>query len=219
MRYFYLDESGDLGHDLNKTGTSRYFVITILDITSMAANKAVEKAVYRTLRSKIRGKGSVHHNRVEELKGAKTSFNIKKYFYRHLETVSFDVHAILIDKKYFVDQLSENKSRFYNFVTRFAVELLPLESATTKVYLTIDKSKHKPEVYDFNAYLLNHMTSRIRPNVPLVISHDYSHESKGLQAVDLFAWGIYRKYECGDTEWYDVFKERVVHEQVYQALK
>jgi hypothetical protein len=31
----------------------------------------------------------------------------------------------------------------------------------------------------------------------------------------LFAWGIFRKYEIGDTQWYDVFKEKVVFERVY----
>jgi hypothetical protein len=36
-----------------------------------------------------------------------------------------------------------------------------------------------------------------------------------LQAVDLFAWGLYRKYEVGDTEWYEVFKEKVAFERIY----
>ncbi|MCI0696713.1 DUF3800 domain-containing protein [candidate division KSB1 bacterium] len=45
--------------------------------------------------------------------------------------------------------------------------------------------------------------------------HSFSHEIKLLQAVDLFAWGFFRKYEVGDTRWYDVFREKVVFERVY----
>jgi hypothetical protein len=51
------------------------------------------------------------------------------------------------------------------------------------------------------------------------IYHDYSHRNKPLQAVDLFAWGIYRKYEHGDTRWYDVFQERIVFEEIYPGVK
>jgi hypothetical protein len=59
------------------------------------------------------------------------------------------------------------------------------------------------------------LESRIPPLVPLSINHSPSHENKLLQAVDLFAWGFYRKYEEGDTQWYDVFQKKVVFERVY----
>jgi len=41
------------------------------------------------------------------------------------------------------------------------------------------------------------------------------HESKALQAVDLFAWGIHRKYELRDLEWYDMFQEKLAYEMIY----
>jgi hypothetical protein len=37
----------------------------------------------------------------------------------------------------------------------------------------------------------------IPPQVLLTINHSFSHEDKLLQAIDLFAWGIFRKYEIG----------------------
>ena len=43
----------------------------------------------------------------------------------------------------------------------------------------------------------------------------YLDESGDLQAADMFAWGIFRKYEAGDLEWYDVFKEKVSYEKLY----
>ena len=54
-------------------------------------------------------------------------------------------------------------------------------------------------------------------NVPFNISHIRSHESYGIQAVDLFCWGIYRKYVHHDEEWYDVFQDKIVYEQRFLA--
>lgn len=45
------------------------------------------------------------------------------------------------------------------------------------------------------------MTGTLLPlNTALNISHLTSEESAELQAVDLFSWGIFRKYENNDTE-------------------
>jgi len=34
----------------------------------------------------------------------------------------------------------------------------------------------------------------------------------GLQAVDLFCWGIYRKYEHGDVQWYKQYANKILFE-------
>ncbi len=68
---------------------------------------------------------------------------------------------------------------------------------------------------DFNDYIVSHLQGRLDPRIPLDIYHYMSRENLGLQAVDLFAWGMYRKYERNDLEWYDVFKERVKYDDRY----
>ena len=52
-------------------------------------------------------------------------------------------------------------------------------------------------------------------NIPLNIYHERSHENAGLQAVDLFCWGIFRKYENNDMEWYKVYGDKVGFETEY----
>jgi len=59
------------------------------------------------------------------------------------------------------------------------------------------------------------LEARIPPLVPLSINHSLSHENKLLQAVDLFAWGFHRKYEARDTQWYEIFREKITFERVY----
>lgn len=51
-------------------------------------------------------------------------------------------------------------------------------------------------------------------NVGLWLFHNWAR--KGLQAVDLFCWGIFRKYERGETTWYDVFRERIAGEVIHR---
>jgi hypothetical protein len=40
-----------------------------------------------------------------------------------------------------------------------------------------------------------------------------------LQAVDLFSWGIFRKYEKNNTEWFDLFKGKIKYDAVYLPYK
>ena len=81
--------------------------------------------------------------------------------------------------------------------------------------LILDKSKSSYEIGEFNSYLLRQISGKLDPKVPLDIVHKISHEMPGLQAVDIFAWGIFRKYERKDSEWFDVFKAKIAYDKVY----
>ena len=41
-----------------------------------------------------------------------------------------------------------------------------------------------------------------------------SHENKSLQAVDFISWAIFRKYEYGDYEFYELIKDKIVDEKL-----
>jgi len=47
------------------------------------------------------------------------------------------------------------------------------------------------------------------------IYHEDSKANTGLQAVDLFCWGVFRKYESKDTEWYSNFESQICFETEY----
>jgi hypothetical protein len=51
--YLYLDESGDLGFNLEKNKSSKKFVITILLCFTDNARREFRKTVQRTLKNKI----------------------------------------------------------------------------------------------------------------------------------------------------------------------
>ncbi len=215
MYYLYLDESGDLGDHIQSPGSSRYFVIAVLEVINDQNRKALAKAVERTIKNKLHKKHPRKHKPISELKGTGTDLADKKYFYRHIAKIPFTISAVILEKERFVNHLQLNKTRVYRFITNLVLKKLPMEQATDRVILTLDKSMRSTVIQEFNEQLIKQVESHIPPNVPVSINHSFSHEDKLLQAVDLFAWGLYRKYEAGDTEWYEVFKENVAFERLY----
>jgi len=47
------------------------------------------------------------------------------------------------------------------------------------------------------------------------LTHELSQNNPGLQATDLFSWGIFRKHERQDDEWYSFFSEWIIFEDEY----
>jgi hypothetical protein len=201
MWYLYLDESGDLGFDFVQKRPSRHFTVTVVLLRSHLANRALQKAVAITLRRKLKG--------TDELKGSKQSLNIKQYFYRFAKEVPFEVYAITINKQKVYQYIYQNPERLYNYVARKVLDAIPFEVARGQVTIIFDRCKSKPQIAAFNRYLASQLEGRLEPSTPLDMEHLLSHDSKNLQACDLFCNGIFTKYESKDTSWYDIFKPKI----------
>ncbi len=212
MLYLYLDESGDLGFDFVNRQPSRFFTVAVLAVKGHENNKAVAAAVKVTLRRKLK---ALRGPESGELKGSKSGLEIKKYFYIKARAVAFQLYAITLNKRRAYQYLIDDKARIYNYISRLVLDKIRFEDARVRVILTVDKSKSKPEIKDFNAYIISQIKSRLDPKIPLEIFHSLSHNTLQLQAVDLFAWGIFRKYERQDTEWFSVFKEKIEYDGLY----
>ncbi|MBN4082566.1 DUF3800 domain-containing protein [Mariprofundus ferrooxydans] len=211
----FLDESGDLGFDLSKKGASRKFVIALLVCEDEAAARAIQIAVKRTLKNKLNHKKSKSRF-VHELKGTGTTIDIKKYFYRHLPTRGWKVYTVALNKARVDTHLTDKagKKKLYNFLSHFILKHVPL-SATHGVRLVVDKSKNSAEMKDFNGYLESQLEAMMPLKSKLYINHERSQENTGLQAVDLFCWGVYRKHEHSDNEWYQVYESDIAFETEY----
>ncbi|OGL84028.1 hypothetical protein A3H11_01105 [Candidatus Uhrbacteria bacterium RIFCSPLOWO2_12_FULL_47_10] len=173
------------------------------------ANRQLIKAVKTTLRRKLNN--SHHQKRIaQELKGTGTTLDIKKYFFEKAKGVKFGIYSITLNKKRVFERLAKDKSRVYNYIARKVLDEIPFEKNNgDRVELILDKSMAKPEIAEFNSYIRRQLEGRLSPHVPLDIYHWFSHENYGLQAADLFCWGIFQKYERQNIEWYNVFKANV----------
>lgn len=214
MWYLYLDESGDLGFDFVSKNPSKFFTISILALSTQENNRALIKAVAKTLRRKLNPKNK-RKRIVHELKGSSTTFEVKKYFYEQVKNIKFAIYSISLNKKRVYTELIKNKPRVYNFISRILIDEIPFEKANIRIELIIDKSKAKPEIKDFNNYIRRALEARINPKVPLDVYHWDSKTTHGLQAVDMFAWGIFQKYERHHQDWFNIFKDKIVFNEPY----
>lgn len=215
MWYLYLDESGDLGFDFVNKKPSKFFTITILAVSCREANRQLIKAVKITLRRKL-NKANNRKRIVQELKGTGTNLDVKKYFFKKTKNIKFGIYSITLNKKRVFDKLAKDKSRVYNFIARKVLDAIPFEKNNgDRVELIIDKSMAKPEIAEFNTYIRRQLEGRLSPNIPLDIYHWLSHENYGLQATDLFCFGVFQKYERQNKEWFDVFAEKVLFDEQF----
>lgn len=214
MWYLYLDESGDLGFDFVNKKPSKFFTITILVIKGNVENRLLFKAVKKTLRRRLNPRGK-RKRIVAELKGTKTTLEIKKYFYEQVKSLNFNIYAITLNKRRLYEYLIKNKSRVYNFIARNVLDQISFKEAKIKVELIIDKSKSKPEIVEFNSYIRRQLEAELDPKIPLNMYHLSSLESGGLQAADMFSYGIFEKHERRRMDWLNIFKEKVMYDSVY----
>lgn len=214
--FIYLDESGDLGFDYNKIKTTKKFVITILVCYSNTARSEFKKAVRRTLKNKLNRK-TKKARYITELKGTNTRVEVKVYFLRNIKNKDWNIYTLALNKIRVEPHLRTKigKKKLYNFLSRVLLERLPIHRIERNVELVVDRCKNKEEVKDFNQYLINQLEALLPLNAALNISHLASVESAELQAVDLFSWGIFRKYEYSDMEWYNKFMHKITYETEY----
>lgn len=213
MWYLYLDESGDLGFNFNYKNPSKFFSICILLVKDRQANLAIRNAVKKTLKRKI--KNYRKSSGEQELKGSRVSLAVKEYFWALVKDIPFHLYAISLNKKDTILQAADNQHRIYDYVTYSIIQKIPLHEAKTRIQLVVDKCKGTKEVRQFNRYISSHLPGLVDPRVAVDIDHLTSHQDPGLQAVDLFAWGVHRKYEKGDSQWYDMFSEKIDFDQVW----
>jgi len=214
MLYLYLDESGDLGFDFVNKKPSVHFTIAVLAVKGHDNNRAIAAAVRMTIRRKLR---PLRAKDSPEIKGHSSQIEVKRYFYRKVADTDFRVYSITFNKRRAFKYLAEDKERLYNYISRLVLEKVDLAGSKVRVILTVDKSKTMPGIRDFNALILAHLKSRLDPHIPLEITHRSSHEAPQLQAVDLFAWGIFRRYERQDEEWRREFSGKIVFDGFYDG--
>jgi hypothetical protein len=210
MWYLYLDESGDLGFDFVNKKPSKFFTVAVLAVRG-ENNEKIARAVKITLRRKFRKK----KDQPQELKGSKCPFLIKKYFYKQMQDVRFALYSITLNKIRVYERLRKDKERVYNFIARQVLDQIPFNKAHLRIEIIIDKSKTKKNIAEFNKYVVRQIKSKFDPKVPVDIYHYDSKQNFGLQAIDMFVWGIFRKYEKGDQTWLDIFKEKIIYEEQY----
>ncbi|MEK7118948.1 MAG: DUF3800 domain-containing protein [Patescibacteria group bacterium] len=206
MAYIFLDESGDLGF---KKSSSKWFVFTIAITSDPRSLERAVKKVWRPLRKKYKTQGELHAYRANDI--------TRTRLLRRLHELN-DLHVLCVvlnKKKVYVD-LQNQKNYLYNYTANILLDRLH-SNGTLKndepIHLFVDRKDTKKTLREnFTQYLTSEMANRGRKH--FVVSLHTSHENKSLQAVDFISWAIFRKYELGDFEFYEMIKSKITDERL-----
>src|SRR3989344_4085279 len=207
MAYIFLDESGDLGFDFTKSRTSKFFIITVLFANNKRPVEKVVKDIHRGLRKKYRMKsGVLHPAREEEITNSR--------FCKRLSVKAIKLMTICLNKSRVHTRLQDEKSVLYNYVANILLDRI-MSRKLIEIKSTIELIASRRETNKFlNENFKNYLNQQIRSNhkVNLEVKIKTPHEEKSLQAVDVASWAIFRKYEYGDSKFYDLLKPIILEE-------
>ena len=213
--YIFIDESGDLGGDLSKIGTSRKFTLAMLVCEDEKTHSHVKAAVKKTLKRKINY--NKKNRLVHELKGSHTLLSIKEYFLSLMPISGWCLYSITVDKEFVQSHLRTRagKNRLYNLLTRELLTAFMPPEDLLHVSVVVDCSKNSADRRDFNVYIQTHLEIAFGLKTQIYIMHENSQNNPGLQAVDLFCWGIHRKKEYGFDLWFNRFELKIKTHSIY----
>lgn len=209
MAYIFLDESGDLGFNFKKKGTSSIFIVTFLFVDG--PKKIIEKIVNRThseLSKKIKRRIGVLHATNEK------PITRQRLLKRLVENDNCVVMTIYLNKKKVFTKLQDEKQVLYNYVTNIL-----LDRIYTRKIVSSDKDMEliasRRETNKFlNENFKEYLSRKIKGthNCKMKVSIKTPYEEKCLQVVDFVSWSIFRKYEKGDDSYYNIIKKMIIEE-------
>jgi len=206
MAFIFMDESGNLGFNFNKRGTSSYFLITFLFTPN---KRSIEKCVKKThagLRKKYKKVG-VLHAYVEEPVTRKRLLTL-------LATKDCRIMTILLNKRKVYTKLQDEKSVLYNYITNillnriFSKKLLQIDDPVEIIASRKETNKFLNQ--NFKTYLQSQLTDN--HDVRVTVSIKTPAEEKSLQAVDFVSWAIFRKHEYKDDTYYNIIRSNIIEE-------
>jgi hypothetical protein len=216
--YIFLDESGDLGFDFANKQPSTHFIITLLVFKDHKILPQLKNVIKHTFKHKLNVR-SKQLKAICELKGTKTTFATKKYFYEQLTKVlracNWGLHTIVLNKKQLLAHFTviPPAHHLYNILSHRVLKQLDFSSVNGKIHLVADLYKASKERKIFNHFLQTNLKAQLPLSADLDIKHEMSNNNAGLQVVDLFCWGIFRKYTSNNCDWYNLFKSQIIKEE------
>lgn len=201
-----MDESGDLGFNFDKRGTTSYFLITFLFTRSKRPIEKCVKKVHLGLRKKYKKIGVLHAYIEEPV--------TKRRLLSLLAEKDCKIMTILLNKKKVYTKLQDEKPVLYNYVTNILLDRIftkkLIQSDDSIKIIASRKETNKFLNENFKLYLHSQLAANYK--VKVSISVKTPAEQKALQAVDFVSWAIFRKYEYKDDTYYNLIRGKIVEE-------
>ena len=203
MTNIFIDESGDLGFDFSKQGTSSWFSITFLITKNKRPISALVKKVFKSLPiAKTYKNSGVLHARYEK------PSTVKKLLVG-LSTKDIKIVTMRLDKRKIL--IAENQNDLYANIVISMINRLygdGLFDNNDQVNLVASqRNTSKSLNIRFSESIVNSSLG-----TKFTVSIVKPFDDKCLQAVDFLSWAFWQKYEKGNNEYTELIMDKVVHE-------
>lgn len=209
MAYIFLDESGDLGFDFTKKRASKFFVVTVLFVEQKRPVEKLIRKVHSGLRKKYKIRTSALHAVKEE------PVNIGRVCHglvgKHCKLMT-----IYLDKSKVYTKLRDEKHVLYNYIVNILLDRIMNRRLISKkegiILIASRRETNKFLNENFRGYLRRQVKDHHGAEFKVEIKTPA--EEKCLQAADIASWSIFRKYEYGDDNYYQILKPIIIEENV-----
>lgn len=194
-----MDESGDLGFDLSKKGTSRFFVVSFLIVDDLKPLEKIVKKICGLLKPKEiwRLWWALHCCRLHD--------DIRKKIFSHLNQASVKVMSIVLDKTQLFIDIQKSFSLLYIELVQALLHQIwndtDIQFIASRMYTNRLLNK------EFEAYITKTLSDKLQKQVSIKILTP--NQSKGLQLVDAVFWSVYKKYELWDGHFFDTYLQQI----------
>jgi hypothetical protein len=208
MSYIFMDESGDLGFDLAKRKTSRFFIVTFVLARDRSDLDRMVKKIFRGLnRNGINHRNGTLHAHKESPK------TVRRLLSLFSEKKKASIIVIYLEKGKMRVSPRNQKHALYNHITNTLLDRVfakKLISTTEKVRIIASRRETSKFLNgNFSSYLKDEAGAKHGLDIEVTIT---SPSDKGLQVADAVCWAIFRKHEYGDASYYDIIKAEIVEE-------
>ena len=221
----FLDESGEIS--FSPRSDCKHFVITVLSVdpshVHMVKNRLRRQYADFIRRGWPRG---------QEFK-ATSLFTRRTFGADTIRSVltsltsisSLEVSYIVVNKSKLTNQAFRGAAygTAYNYFCGVLLSDLIFLDGLSSVHLIVDrrnKETHKHK--HFHEYLNTRIFGQAFErdvNVTLEIQEMESHKCYGLLGVDYFSWAIFRKFEYGDSRFFDLFKGKLKRRREWYIIR
>ena len=206
MSYIFMDQSGDLGFDFSKDGTSDYFVIAFLFVKE---KKPIEKIIRKAFTALSR-KNIKHHSGV--LHCYKEHPRTRQRVLSLLAEKDISIISIYLNKHKVYTRLHDEKTILYNYVTNILLDRVYSRKLLQDpvAFIASKRETNRFLNENFKEYLEKQVMANHRQQIGIEIKTPA--QEKCLQLVDFVCWAMYRKRQWGDNSYYDLIKKKIVEE-------
>lgn len=202
--YIFLDESGNF--DFSHKGTKFYVLTCITKIRPFLLCGELESLKYNLIEYGVD---------LDYFHASENKKPIRERVYNIINNskADFRIDSIVIEKRKTHPKL-QDESRFYpemmGYLLKYVLRVISINSFKEVIIITDSIPKTKKNAA--NKTLKLTLSQMLPQHVKYRVMHHNSEAHYGLQLVDYCNYAIYRKWETGFMEYYDIIKGRIKSE-------